>query len=136
VRLERPLFWGMLGTAVYGAPLIALGLTDDLGIALLAALAAGAGIGVFELAWNLAMQENVPPDMLSRAFSYDALGSFAAIPLGQLLAGPLAVAFGLQRVMLVAGLLVTAVALLPLLSRSVRDLPREPQAQGAPVASA
>ena len=82
------------------------------------------------------MQENVPPDMLSRAFSYDALGSFAAIPLGQLLAGPLAVAFGLQRVMLVAGLLLTAVALLPLLSRSVRDLPREPQAQGAPVASA
>lgn len=136
VRLERPLFWGMLGTAAYGAPLIALGLTDDLGIALLAALGAGAGIGVFELAWNLAMQENVPPDMLSRAFSYDALGSFAAIPLGQLLAGPLAVAFGLQRVMLVAGLLLTAVALLTLLSRSVRDLPREPQAQGAPVASA
>lgn len=125
VRLERPLFWGMLGTAVYGAPLVALGLTDDLGVALLAALAAGAGIGVFELAWNLAMQENVPPDMLSRAFSYDALGSFAAIPLGQLLAGPLAVAFGLQRVMLVAGLLLTAVALLTLLSPSVRDLQRE-----------
>lgn len=133
VRLERPLFWGMLGTAVYGAPLVALGLTDDLGVALLAALAAGAGIGVFELAWNLAMQENVPPDMLSRAFSYDALGSFAAIPLGQLLAGPLAVAFGLQRVMLVAGLLLTAVALLTLLSPSVRDLQREDRTE--PVAA-
>ncbi len=132
VRLERPLFWGMLGTAVYGAPLIALGLTDDLGIALLAALGAGAGIGVFELAWNLAMQENVPPDMLSRAFSYDALGSFAAIPLGQLVAGPLAVAFGLRPVMLVAGLLLSAVALLTLLSPSVRDLPRERQEQPAP----
>ena len=37
VRLERPLFWGMLGTALYGAPLIALGLTDDLATALVAA---------------------------------------------------------------------------------------------------
>jgi len=124
VRLERPLFWGMLGTALYGAPLIALGLTDDLATALVAAFVAGAGIEVFGLAWNLAMQENVPEDMLSRAFSYDALGSFAAIPLGQLLAGPLALGFGLQPVMLAAGLTLAAVALLTLCSRSVRDLQR------------
>lgn len=124
LRLERPLFWGMLGTVLYAAPLVALGLTDSLLLVVLAAFVAGAGIEVFGLGWQLAMQENVPDDMLSRAFSFDALGSFAAIPLGQLLAGPLALAFGLQPVMLVAGLSLAAVALLTLLSPSVRDLQR------------
>lgn len=124
LRLERPLLWGMLGTVVYAAPLVALGLTDSLLLVVLAAFVAGAGIEVFGLGWQLAMQENVPEDMLSRAFSFDALGSFAAIPLGQLAAGPLALAFGLQPVMLVAGLALAAVALLTLLAPSVRDLPR------------
>ena len=137
MRLERPLLWGMLGTVVYAAPLIALGLTDSLVLVLLAAFVAGAGIEVFGLGWNLAMQENVPEDMLSRAFSYDALGSFAAIPLGQLLAGPLALAFGLQPVMLVAGLALAAVALLTLLSPSVRDLQRSaPDPATAPLPAA
>jgi MFS family permease len=132
LRLERPLFWGMLGTVVYAAPLVALGLTDSLLLVVLAAFVAGAGIEVFGLGWQLAMQENVPDDMLSRAFSFDALGSFAAIPLGQLLAGPLALAFGLQPVMLVAGLALAAVALLTLLSPSVRDLQRADAATGVP----
>ena len=132
VRLERPLFWGMLGTVLYAAPLVALGLTDSLLLVVLAAFVAGAGIEVFGLGWQLAMQENVPDDMLSRAFSFDALGSFAAIPLGQLLAGPLALAFGLQPVMLVAGLALAGVALLTLLSPSVRDLQRAEPASGVP----
>jgi hypothetical protein len=62
--------------------------------------------------------------MLSRAFSYDALGSFIAIPVGQLVAGPLALAFGIQNVILGAGILLVVIALLTLLSRSVRDLAR------------
>ena len=135
VRLERPLFWGMLGTVLYAAPLVALGLTDSLLLVVLAAFVAGAGIEVFGLGWQLAMQENVPDDMLSRAFSFDALGSFAAIPLGQLVAGPLALAFGLQPVMLVAGLALAAVALLTLLSPSVRDLQRAEPATGVPAAA-
>ena len=46
--------------------------------------------------------------MLSRAYSYDALGSFVAIPLGQLAAGPLATQFGFRPVLLAAGLTMTA----------------------------
>ena len=40
------------------------------------------------MGWNLAMQENIDDDMLSRAYSYDALGSFVAMPIGQLAVGP------------------------------------------------
>lgn len=124
VRLERPLLWGMLGTALYGLPLVALGLRPDLATVLVASVVAGIGIEVFGLGWNLALQEHVPPAMLSRAFSYDALGSFAAIPLGQLAAGPLAVSFGIDRVVLAAGLGVVAVALVTLSLPAVRTLER------------
>lgn len=124
VRLERPLLWGMIGTAAYGLPALSLGAYPHLGLAILAAVLAGAGIEVFALGWNLAMQENIPEDMLARAFSYDALGSFVAIPLGQLIAGPLALVFGIQRVMFMAGLVVAGTALLTLASRSVRNLER------------
>jgi MFS family permease len=62
--------------------------------------------------------------MLSRAYSYDMLGSFIAIPVGQLAFGPLAAAFGVRDVLVVGGLVYLAVALLTLSSRSVRDLQR------------
>ncbi|MCW2793081.1 MAG: enterobactin exporter EntS [Nocardioides sp.] len=133
VSLQRPLFWGMLGTALYAAPLIAMGLDGHLVTVMLAAFVAGAGIEVFGLGWNLAMQENVPDEMLSRAFSYDALGSFVAIPLGQLVAGPLAIAFGIEHVILVAGIALVAIALLTLLSRAVRNLPRATLESTTPV---
>ncbi|MCW2774072.1 MAG: major facilitator superfamily 1 [Nocardioides sp.] len=89
-----------------------------------AAVLAGMGIEVFGLGWNLAMQENVPDDMLARAYSYDMLGSFVAIPVGQLAFGPLASAFGIQEVLLVGGVVYVVGALSVLLSRSVRTLPR------------
>ncbi len=58
---------------------------------------AGVGTEVFSIGWNLAMQENIDEDMLSRAYSYDALGSFVAMPLGQLAFGPLGAAFGYAK---------------------------------------
>ncbi|WP_372727015.1 MFS transporter [Nocardioides sp.] len=131
LTLQRPLFWGMLGTALYGLPMIALGLDGHLVVVLVAAVLAGAGIEVFSLGWNLAMQENVPDEMLSRAFSYDALGSFAAVPIGQIVAGPLALMFGLERVIWVAGVALVIIPLVTLLSRSVRDLQRVESAPAA-----
>ncbi len=62
--------------------------------------------------------------MLSRAYSYDMLGSFVAMPVGQLAYGPLGAAFGYRDVLVVSGVAYVAIALLTLLSRSVRDLPR------------
>jgi MFS family permease len=70
------------------------------------------------------MQEHVPEDLLSRAYSYDALGSFVAIPIGQLLFGPLGAVFGVANVILIGGLAYIAIALLTLTSRAVRTLDR------------
>ncbi|MFC5175721.1 hypothetical protein [Nocardioides taihuensis] len=129
VRLERPLLLGMLGMAGYGVLIATYGLTDELALLMMIAFVAGAGTEVFGLGWALAMQENVDDRMLSRAYSYDALGSFVAIPVGQLLYGPLGTAYGLADVMVVSGVLYVVIALSTLLSRSVRTLPRAAESE-------
>ena len=126
VPLHRPLLWGMLGCAVYAGQMIALGSTTELWVVMVAAFAAGAGIEIFGLGWELAMQEHVPADMLSRVYSYDMLGSFVALPIGQLAFGPLGAAFGIQHMILLAGLAYCAISLLTLLSGSVRSMARAP----------
>jgi hypothetical protein len=124
VPLQRPLLLGMLGISALGLPILMLGVRPELGVMIVAMFVAGAGTEVFSIGWNLAMQENIDAQMLSRAYSYDALGSFVAIPVGQLTFGPLAAAFGYRDVLIVSGVLYFGICLLTLLSDSVRDLPR------------
>ena len=119
---------GMIAISLLGLPMLVLGFEPLLAAAMLGVFLGGVGMEVFGLGWNLAMQEHVPDQMLSRAYSYDALGSFVAIPLGQLAFGPLGTVFGIQDVMLVSGVAYIAIAFLTLLSRSVRDLPRASEA--------
>jgi MFS family permease len=122
--LRRPLLVGMLGMALDGLLITMLGLEPHLGLLLVFAVFSGVGVELFSLGWNLAMQEHVPEDLLSRAYSYDALGSFVAIPIGQLLFGPLGAVFGVANVILIGGLAYIAIALLTLTSRAVRTLDR------------
>jgi MFS family permease len=124
VTLVRPLLLGMLGCALMGVPMVVLGIHPQLALLLAAAFVAGAGIEVFNMGWNLAMQENVPEEQLSRAYSYDALGSFVAMPIGQLAYGPLGETFGYTHVLAVSGVAYLLVSLLVLTSRSVCTLPR------------
>jgi MFS family permease len=126
VRLERPLLLGMLGVLLMAPPILLLGVSPHLVGLVVAAFLAGVGTEVFGMGWNLAMQENIEDGMLSRAYSYDALGSFVALPVGQLAFGPLAAAFGAEEVLVVSAVAYVAVVALVLCSRSVRDLPRAP----------
>jgi MFS family permease len=126
VPLQRPLLLGMIGIATVGLPMAMLGRDPHLVPLMVAFFVAGAGTEVFSIGWSLAMQENVPEPMMSRAWSYDSLGSFVAIPIGQLSYGPLGETFGYEEVLVVSGIAYVAICLLTLLSRSVRDLPRRP----------
>jgi MFS family permease len=136
VRMRRPLLYGMVGCSLMAVPMIVLGIEPHLVLLIATTLVAGAGIEVFSIAWNVAMQENIEDDMLSRAYSYDALGSFVAMPVGQLLYGPLGEAFGYREVLLWSGVAYAAIALLTLTSRAVRTMERQPVASsGVPVSS-
>jgi MFS family permease len=132
--LRAPLLSGMLGISLLGLPIFVLGWSPQVGLLLICTFAAGAGAEVFGMGWNLAMQENVPEDMLSRAYSYDALGSYVAMPLGQLAFGPLGARYGEQAVLVASGVAYVVICLLVLSSRSVRGMRRltkEPPLQEA-----
>ena len=124
LRLRRPLLVGMVGCSLLSIPLVLLGASSPLPLLATTSFLAGAGIGVFSLGWSVAMQENIEGRLLSRAYSYDALGSFVAIPVGQLVYGPLGEVFGFRDVLMWSGVAYAVIALGTLTSRSVRTLDR------------
>jgi MFS family permease len=134
VPLQRPLLWGMAAISLAGLPMVLLGAQPVLLLLVVAAFLGGAGIEVFSMGWNLAMQEHIDDRMLSRAYSYDALGSFVAMPIGQLAWGPLGEMLGYSPVLIASGIAYAVICGLVLLSRSVRTLPRR-TLEGASVQS-
>ena len=126
VSIRYPLRAGMLGCLFFAAPLLMLGLDPHLVPLAIGMFVTGAGMEVFGLGWALAMQEKIPEEMLSRAYSYDALGSMVAMPIGQLAIGPLAVALGDEPVLVASGIAYGAICLLTLAVPAVRNLEREP----------
>lgn len=130
--LQRPLLSGMMGISLLAVPITVLGWHPDVPTLMVCGFAAGAGTEVFSMGWSLAMAEHVPATMLSRAYSYDILGSLVAMPIGQLVYGPLGASFGYRDVLVVSGVAYAAVCLLTLTSRSVRGLRRIPAATAAP----
>ncbi|MGH3444518.1 MAG: MFS transporter [Nocardioidaceae bacterium] len=126
VPLKRPLLVGMAAIAFEALPLLLLGIEPVLVLLVAATFLGGIGSATFGIGWDLSMQEHIDQTMLSRAYSYDALGSFVAMPIGQLVAGPLGAAFGFRDVLVVGGIGYAAICLLSLTSRSVRTLRRAP----------
>lgn len=123
-RLERPLLCAMIGFALFGMPMVVLGATTALPPLLLVGFASGVGVQTCSLGWSLALQENLPGQLLSRASSYDSLGSYAAVPLGQILLGHLGASYGVQPVVFACGVISVIVALLPLTVPAFRGIRR------------
>lgn len=72
--------------------------------------------------WNTSLQHHVPEESFSRVSSYDTLGSFGIAPLGIVLAGPLAMHFGINTILMVTGLITLIAATASLFVSSVRNL--------------
>jgi MFS family permease len=123
-RLEKPLLSGLLAGAMFGLPMVVLGAWPATAPLVVAGFLSGIGAQVFSLGWHVAIQENVPDQMISRAYSYDQLGSLAAVPVGQLAMGPLAAAYGIGEVLTLAGCVYVGIALLTVLAAPVRLLAR------------
>jgi MFS family permease len=124
LRLRRPLRAGMLGICLLAGPMIVLGVHPSLLALVPLAFLGGCGVEVFAIGWQTAMHEHIPNDVMSRVASYDALGSFVAIPVGQLVYGPLAQVFDITDVMLTSGIAYVVISLATLMSASVRNLGR------------
>jgi len=106
------------------APLLALGFPLALPLIVAAAFLSGFGLEIFVLLWNTTMQQEIPSDKLSRVYSYDALGSFALLPLGLAAAGPIAELVGVRATLWGGAGIVVAVTLPVLAVHDVRTLER------------
>jgi len=85
---------------------------------------AGAGIALFDVWWMTALAERIPPERLSRVTAYDWMLSGALLPLGYVLAGPLASRIGAVQVLVIGSSLAIVAFALGLLPRETRMLER------------
>ena len=124
-RPTRPLLVAMVAQLFVALPVLAM--APPLPVAVVAALAfvSGVCIDVFEVLWQTTLQQQIPPESLSRVASYDWLGSLALTPIALATAGTLVAAVGLDRALWISGLL-GAAASLGILDPEVRGV-RAPQ---------
>jgi hypothetical protein len=123
------------GIALIGASCQAAVYGSGLGLAGMAVLQCGAGVGVttFFTLWEVSLQEHVPGEALSRVSSFDYLSATALMPVGTALAGPIAAALGTQATLLAMSAIGVACALAFLSVREVRELPRADAAAPQPI---
>jgi MFS family permease len=106
------------GAAIALTPL-ALALVLPLPVICLCAFALGTLIEVMMVQWTVQMATRIPSDKLARVSSYDALGSMSAMPLGALLAGPLAAAIGVSTTQFAAAAVIVIASALTLIPREI-----------------
>jgi MFS family permease len=125
-RPSRPLVAATL-VVMLDVPLL-VGIATAAPVYLLAAVAAASSAGVVasDVLWESELQRRIPKEAISRVSSYDWMGSLAMNPLGNVVVGYAAAAYGITEVLLVilGVLLLTHAALL--LSPSIRRATAEP----------
>jgi MFS family permease len=111
LRVRRFLLLGVVCSLGGGLWLAAIAVSAELAVLLPVSFLTGVLMEQLGVAWEVSIQEHVPADRLARVYSLDAVGSFVAIPLGQVAAGPLAEAVGARAALLgAAGVITLAVA--------------------------
>lgn len=134
LRPSRPLLVGFLlitVSALQPASLIRPFPT----LAITAATVAGVtALTISNTLWLTSLQEHIPRDALSRVSSYDWMVSLVFMPLGYVLAGPLAEAVGIEATLAGAAVVLAGASLAVLAVPSVRQLRRvHPEMELRPV---
>ena len=126
-RPRRDLFIGTMLVVFCAGPIAILALFPSTPALMAAFFIAGVGFGLFGVVWAQSLQTHIPPEKLARVYAYDALGSFVAIPIGELAAGPLAMHFGSTRVLLVSALAVVLATVAASFTPAIRRLDNSAQ---------
>lgn len=122
VKFRKPLFVSMILIAISSIWDFSLALDFPLVFGLIAGVFSGISLEVFMVTWNTSLQSHVPEESYSRVSSYDTLGSYGIAPLGIVVAGPLAMHFGVNAILFITGVTTLVAAGLSLLVKSVRNL--------------
>jgi MFS family permease len=130
-QVRRPMFVGTILTFAFALPPLVMSLGGPLWAISAVSVLAGFSGEYFMILWTVALTRHIPQEKLARVYSYDALGSLSASPLGDLVAGPAANAFGTKAVQLGAAGVIVGATGLTFMSSQVRHLRAD-----APVISA
>ncbi|MGW3269448.1 MFS transporter [Streptomyces sp. NPDC001056] len=129
IRVRRLLLLGVACVVAFAGLPLALALYPEPWLLMIAAFVAGLCLEQYGVAWETSLQHHVPEDRLARVYSYDMLGSIAAVPLAQLVVGPVSQAAGITATLLgCAAIHVVATAAM-VASRSVRAVENVPSAE-------
>ncbi|MGW3200073.1 MFS transporter [Streptomyces sp. NPDC001118] len=129
--LWRPVRVGVVvcvGTGTMALPLAGMAARVPVPVLVATTLVAGAGLAVSATSWATAVQERIAADRLGRITSYSTLGQTLPVPVGYLVAGPLAQAVGLRNTLAAGAALIVAAMLAPLCLAQVRALTLAPRA--------
>ncbi|MEU2614873.1 MFS transporter [Micromonospora sp. NPDC007271] len=122
IRVRRLLLLGVACMFAESFLLLGLALAPTVAVLLAAGVAVGIAVEQFAVAWDTSIAQHIPADRLARVYAYDMLGSFVAIPLGQVAVGPVAAVLGPRDTLLILAALVVFSVLGMLTSRDVRRL--------------
>jgi len=123
-RPRRPLLVAFVAFAVWPVAVVLFGLTVPVALLLGVAVVAGVGSALFDVMWHTTMAEQIPPEALSRVSSYDWMGSLILLPVGYLVAGPVAEATSAETVLVTGGVLTAVLLAVGLIPRDTRMLKR------------
>ncbi|MEY2533658.1 MAG: hypothetical protein QOF29_1568 [bacterium] len=132
LRLRRPVLVAAVALLLGSTQAAIIG--SGLGTAGIAGLelVAGVAVSLFFTLWDTSLQEQVPPESVSRVSSYDFTVSLGLMPIGMAVSGPIAAAVGLQATLLGMSAVGMLIALAWLAVPDVRELARDERAP-APV---
>jgi len=130
---RRPmLFVVLIGGAIALSPL-SLAMLWPLPVICLTSFGLGITMEMMMVQWTVALARKIPPEMLARVSAYDGLGSVMAMPVGALVAGPIAAAVGVSATQYGAAALIAVASALALIPRDVRRMRSDrPAAVGLP----
>lgn len=120
--LKRPLVIANLALILYSPVLLLLIIPAPVWLLMPAAALASFSISILNGAFESTVQKVVPDAIMSRLDSYDWLISFAVLPLGYVLAGPLSEAIGRGPLLALSALILVVPCLLTLLDPQIRGM--------------
>jgi predicted MFS family arabinose efflux permease len=119
---SRPILYVVLiGAAIAIAPL-SLAMLLPLPVICVTSFLLGVAIETMAVLWTVTMAAKIPADKLARVSAYDGLGTTMGMPVGALVAGPLAARFGVSATQYGAAAITLVASALALIPRDVRTM--------------
>jgi MFS family permease len=123
---RRPMLFVVLIGGAIALPPLSLAMLWPLPVVCLSSFGLGIALELMMVQWTVALARKIPPGKLARVSAYDALGSMMAMPVGALVAGPVAAVAGVQATQYGAAALILVASALALIPRDVRTMRADP----------